>query len=85
MAKKITKKVIKRRETQRPGKKTKRTLSAKSPRKKFVYFFGDRKAEGDRGMRDLLGGKGANCVAICRLVEHVGCADQATAALNVHG
>ena len=27
---------------------------------KFVYFFGDGSAEGDRTMRDLLGGKGAN-------------------------
>jgi pyruvate,orthophosphate dikinase len=27
---------------------------------KHVYFFGDRKAEGNRTMRDLLGGKGAN-------------------------
>lgn len=28
--------------------------------KKMVYFFGDGVAEGDRGMRNLLGGKGAN-------------------------
>jgi pyruvate,orthophosphate dikinase len=27
--------------------------------KKYVYFFGDGKADGDRRMRDLLGGKGA--------------------------
>ena len=27
---------------------------------KFVYFFGNGKAEGDRTLRDLLGGKGAN-------------------------
>ena len=27
---------------------------------KHVYFFGDGKAQGDRSMRDLLGGKGAN-------------------------
>ena len=27
---------------------------------KYVYFFGDGSAEGDRTMRDLLGGKGAN-------------------------
>jgi len=28
--------------------------------KKYVYFFGDRKTEGRTGMKDLLGGKGAN-------------------------
>ncbi len=35
---------------------------AASPRAaaKYVYFFGGGKAEGDRTMRDLLGGKGAN-------------------------
>jgi pyruvate,orthophosphate dikinase len=27
--------------------------------KKFVYYFGDRKAEGNREMKDLLGGKGS--------------------------
>jgi pyruvate, orthophosphate dikinase len=27
---------------------------------KYVYFFGDGKAEGSKGMKDLLGGKGAN-------------------------
>lgn len=28
--------------------------------KKYVYFFGDGKAEGNKNMKDLLGGKGAN-------------------------
>ena len=27
--------------------------------KRFVYFFGNGKADGDRTMRDVLGGKGA--------------------------
>ena len=27
---------------------------------KWVYFFGNGKAEGTSGMKDLLGGKGAN-------------------------
>ncbi len=31
-----------------------------TPGKKYVYFFGAGSAEGDRTMRDLLGGKGAN-------------------------
>ncbi|HEX4793256.1 MAG TPA: pyruvate, phosphate dikinase [Humisphaera sp.] len=34
--------------------------SAKSKRVKRVYFFGNGKAEGNAGMKDLLGGKGAN-------------------------
>ncbi|MXY16129.1 MAG: hypothetical protein F4Y57_03790, partial [Acidobacteria bacterium] len=33
---------------------------APSPPHQSVYFFGDGSAEGDRSMRDLLGGKGAN-------------------------
>jgi len=43
----------------------KRTTAARSRKKargrarKYVYFFGGGKAEGDRTMRDLLGGKGA--------------------------
>jgi len=32
----------------------------KSEKKKFVYFFGNGKAEGNAGMKSLLGGKGAN-------------------------
>lgn len=32
----------------------------KSEKKKFVYFFGDGKAEGRADMKNLLGGKGAN-------------------------
>ncbi|MGH9203300.1 MAG: PEP/pyruvate-binding domain-containing protein, partial [Vicinamibacterales bacterium] len=37
---------------------TKKTSRASS--KKHVYFFGNGKADGDRTMRDTLGGKGAN-------------------------
>jgi pyruvate,orthophosphate dikinase len=33
--------------------------TAKPPRRKYVYSFGDGRAEGDAKMRDLLGGKGA--------------------------
>jgi pyruvate, orthophosphate dikinase len=32
--------------------------------KKYVYFFGDGKADGDRSMRDTLGGKGAGLAAM---------------------
>ena len=41
-------------------KATKKTAAKKTTAKKFVYFFGGGKADGDRTMRDTLGGKGAN-------------------------
>ncbi|MYD86554.1 MAG: pyruvate, phosphate dikinase [Acidobacteria bacterium] len=48
----------------KPAKSTRSTgkSSAKqsADKAKYVYFFGDGSAEGDRTMRDLLGGKGAN-------------------------
>ncbi len=34
---------------------------------KYVYLFGDGKADGDGSMRSLLGGKGANLAEMCRL------------------
>jgi pyruvate,orthophosphate dikinase len=34
---------------------------------KWVYTFGDGKAEGAAGMRDLLGGKGANLAEMANL------------------
>src|SRR3954467_10660727 len=34
---------------------------------KWVYTFGDGKAEGDAGLRDLLGGKGANLAEMANL------------------
>jgi pyruvate,orthophosphate dikinase len=37
-----------------------RAKAGSSKLAKYVYFFGNGKAEGDRTMRDLLGGKGAN-------------------------
>src|SRR5580693_2551403 len=44
------------------AKKSKAAKPAKSAGKavKRVYFFGNGKAEGNAGMKDLLGGKGAN-------------------------
>ncbi|MXY26003.1 MAG: pyruvate, phosphate dikinase [Acidobacteria bacterium] len=41
-------------------KPTTRTRQQAAPKKKYVHFFGGGSAEGDRTMRDLLGGKGAN-------------------------
>jgi pyruvate,orthophosphate dikinase len=34
--------------------------------KKYVYFFGGAATEGDKSMRDTLGGKGANLAEMCR-------------------
>ena len=59
--------------TTRPGKTAARKTVARSGRKtagakktargsmppRYVYFFGDGRADGDRSMKDLLGGKGA--------------------------
>jgi len=43
-------------------KKTAKKTTKKAAKKaaKYVYFFGGGKADGDRNMKDLLGGKGAN-------------------------
>src|SRR6266853_275055 len=41
------------------------TAAAKSG--KWVYTFGDGKAEGKAGLRDLLGGKGANLAEMANL------------------
>jgi pyruvate, orthophosphate dikinase len=68
MAKKQVKKAAKK--TARPAPRaTANRTATKAARKtgagrkasgKYVYFFGGGKADGDRTMRDLLGGKGAN-------------------------
>ena len=36
---------------------------------KYVYFFGNGKADGDRSMRDTLGGKGANLAEMTSVLE----------------
>src|ERR1051325_6350729 len=43
--------------TKRAGPAKKNAAPAKAH--KYVYFFGDRKADGNRHMKDLLGGKGS--------------------------
>ncbi len=45
-----------RKSTRKPAGKT----ATPAPEHKYVYFFGGGASEGDRTMRDLLGGKGAN-------------------------
>lgn len=39
---------------------SKKANSKSAKTKKYVYFFGNKKAEGNAGMKQLLGGKGAN-------------------------
>jgi len=41
--------------------------SKKGSSKKFVYFFGNKKADGKAGMKSLLGGKGANLAEMTNL------------------
>ena len=42
-----------------PKKAAKKSSTKKFATKKFVYFFGNGKAEGHGTMKDVLGGKGA--------------------------
>ncbi|HLL89184.1 MAG TPA: PEP/pyruvate-binding domain-containing protein, partial [Tepidisphaeraceae bacterium] len=53
-AKKVAKKAAK------AVKSAPKAAAAKAKGTKRVYFFGNGKAEGNAGMKDLLGGKGAN-------------------------
>ena len=44
-----------------------KSKSGKKVHKKFVYFFGNGKAEGKADMKELLGGKGANLAEMTNL------------------
>src|SRR3989338_264786 len=44
-----------------------KSAKSKATKKKFVYFFGSGKAEGNAGMKPLLGGKGANLAEMTNL------------------
>jgi len=55
MAKKAAKQAMAVRKTALP----KPPAPAAKSRKQFVYFFGNGKADGNRNMKDLLGGKGS--------------------------
>ena len=48
-------------------KKTSSAGSGKAKKTRFVYFFGNGKAEGNAGMKSLLGGKGANLAEMMNL------------------
>jgi pyruvate,orthophosphate dikinase len=60
--KKVTKKTTAKASTRKAPAKTttKTTASAPVLTGKYLYFFGNGKADGDASMSDLLGGKGAN-------------------------
>src|SRR5829696_6040532 len=60
MAKKVGTKGTKGTKVAKDAKSTKGTTSTKGAKgKKYVYFFGNGKADGNRSMKDTLGGKGA--------------------------
>src|SRR6266581_6930338 len=49
------------------GRRTKRKPAAKHEAAKFVYYFGEGKADGNGKMKPLLGGKGANLAEMTRI------------------
>src|SRR5256885_11868802 len=51
--------MAKRATARRRTKKTTKAHGSSSKSRKYVYFFGSGKADGNREMKDLLGGKGA--------------------------
>ena len=57
MAKKATRKPV--RTLAKTVRKARRAVTRTARGTKYVYFFGNGKADGDRSMRDTLGGKGA--------------------------
>jgi pyruvate, orthophosphate dikinase len=64
MATKLKKPTSKKVST-KPIKATQKAKSSKKPR--YVYYFGDGKADGDGKMKPLLGGKGANLAEMTRI------------------
>ncbi|MGD1084483.1 MAG: pyruvate, phosphate dikinase [Verrucomicrobiota bacterium] len=48
-------------------KTTKTAVKSKIKSKKYVYLFGNKKADGDGSMKPLLGGKGANLAEMTRI------------------
>src|SRR6266550_4203599 len=49
------------------GRHIKRKPAAKHEAAKFVYYFGESKADGNGKMKPLLGGKGANLAEMTRI------------------
>ncbi|HVF70555.1 MAG TPA: pyruvate, phosphate dikinase [Chthoniobacterales bacterium] len=59
----MARKKISRKASKRPGK----SAARKRQRPRYVYNFGDGKADGDGSMKPLLGGKGANLAEMTRI------------------
>jgi pyruvate,orthophosphate dikinase len=59
MAKKMAAKSTRKAPAKKVAAKPKKTRAARPKATKYVYFFGGGKADGDRTMKDLLGGKGS--------------------------
>src|SRR6266446_1356843 len=59
--------LTKSRQERQRARRTDATRSRQATMTKWVYTFGDGKAEGKAGMRDLLGGKGANLAEMANL------------------
>src|SRR5512139_1663491 len=55
----MAKKTLKKQATRKAGPKKTRQARKSPGRTKYVYFFGNGKAEGNRTMKDVLGGKGS--------------------------
>jgi pyruvate,orthophosphate dikinase len=49
------------------SRRTKRKPASKTKPAKFVYYFGEGKADGNGKMKPLLGGKGANLAEMTRI------------------
>src|SRR5438046_4602573 len=49
------------------SRRTKGKAASKTKPAKFVYYFGEDKADGDGKMKPLLGGKGANLAEMTRI------------------
>src|SRR5881227_3282741 len=49
------------------SRRTKRKAASKTKPAKFVYYFGEGKANGNGKMKPLLGGKGANLAEMTRI------------------
>src|SRR6266403_2368542 len=49
------------------SRRTKRKPTSKTKPAKFVYYFGEGKADGNGKMKPLLGGKGANLAEMTRI------------------
>jgi pyruvate,orthophosphate dikinase len=62
---KKTKKPLSKKVSAKPMKPAEKAKPSKKP--KYVYYFGDRKADGDGKMKPLLGGKGANLAEMTRI------------------